>query len=220
VVNVSQRVVPVGGNSCRNRDLFLVLDMSGSMANGGVRDVKIACQDIVDEILRPGDRVELSTFHSVIDPPLLALGRHSAADVKVALNRLTAQGMTSLWEAVINSVNRAAEVYQHGNRRYVEVVLLTDGDDTTRSARFEDACQKVAKPGCTFKFFMISCGSSPNTQQQLRELCKPLHCKLVIEDNVQQLIQAFGKIKMELVTRRVTEETFTKTTTNVQRRRL
>ena len=118
-------------------------------------------------------------------------------------------------------------VYQRGNKRFVEVVLMTDGNDSSGSDElFEQARARVAKPGCVLKFFLISCGSSASTRQQLERLCAPAHCKLFIEDNVADLRQAFGKVKRELVsvtttkTARVVQKVVHGVKTQVRRTRL
>ena len=142
----------------------------------------------------------------------------------MALAALNPRGLTALWEAVIHAVDRAAQVYSLQKKRYVEVVIMTDGDHTTGNsdALSEAACRKVAKPGCTLKFFLISCGSSPHTQAKLQQLCSPGHAKLFLEDNVRDLQAVFGKVKRELVAITTTRTTVLQTDvkTKTTRRRL
>jgi len=191
---------------CVNRDLFLMLDMSGSMAGGPVRDVRIVCKDVVSSVMKPGDQLELTTFATRVEAPLLPLADYSAPRLVEALNALRPSGMTALWEAVIQAVDRAAEVYGLHKKRFVEVVVMTDGDANS-DALFEDACKKVAKPGCVLKFFLISCGSNADTRTKLERLCGPAHCKLFIEDNIRDLQEAFGKVKRELIAVTTTKTT-------------
>lgn len=206
---------------CENRDLFLMLDMSGSMAGRPVQDVRTVCQDVVSSVMKHGDQLEMTTFASRVQPPLLPLAAYSEPRLNLALAALAPGGRTALWEAIIHAVNRAAEVYSRKKKRFVEVVVMTDGDDTSSNsdAMFEAACQKVAKPGCVLKFFLISCGSSPSTQTKLRQLCAPAHAKVFIEDNVRDLQAAFGKVKRELVQITTTKTTVLHTDVKVQTRR-
>lgn len=217
VAHTETKVRVVG---CVNRDLFLMLDMSGSMAGGPVRDVRIVCKDVVSSVMKCGDQLELTTFGTRVETPLLPLADYSAPRLDEALNALRPSGMTALWEAVIQAVDRAAEVYGLHKKRFVEVVVMTDGDANS-DALFEAACQKVAKPGCVLKFFLISCGSSPDTRAKLARLCGPAHCKLFIEDNVRDLQEAFGKVKRELIAVTTTKTTVLHTdvkTSTVRRR--
>ena len=225
VVTKTQSHVETVG--CTQRDLFLMLDMSGSMCGAPVRDVQTCTKDIVGSVVRPGDRLELTTFSSSVHAPVLPLAQHDAKAFEHAVDGLRPGGMTALWRAVIAAVDRAAAVYQRGNKRFVEVVLMTDGDDTSCSDDvFEEARARVAKPGCVLKFFVVSCGSSASTRQQLERLCAPAHCKLFVEDNVADLRQAFGKVKRELVsvtttkTARVVQKVVHGVKTQVRRTRL
>ena len=195
-------VVTVG---CTQRDLFLMLDLSGSMAGGPVRDLQVCATDLVQSLVKKGDRLEMTTFSSRVHAPVLPLAPLDRKAFARAVVGMQAGGMTALWRSVITAVDRAAEVYERKKKRFVEVVLMTDGDDTCDPALFEQARLKVAKPGCVLKFFVVSCGSSPATRRQLEQLCAPAHCKLFMEDDVTKLREAFGKVKRELVSVTTTE---------------
>ena len=82
--------------------------------------------------------------------------------------------MTALWA-----------VYQRGHKRFVEVVLMMDGDETSGSNElFEQAAAPLAESGTS-------------TRQQFEHLCAPTACSL-LKTNGADLRQAFGKVKSEL----------------------
>jgi Mg-chelatase subunit ChlD len=208
--SITQSYVATVG--CTQRDLFLVLDMSGSMSGRGLENLQTCTKDIVSSVVKSGDQLEITTFADVVHPPVLPLAELDTKRFEQVVDALQPSGRTALWQAVITAVERAGQVHQQGTR-FVEVVLMTDGDDTSGSSElFELARARVAKPGIVFKFFVISCGSSESTRQQLVQLCEPAHCKLFIEDNVSGLREAFGKVKREL-----RSVTLTKTTRLVEK---
>jgi Mg-chelatase subunit ChlD len=219
-VHETKRHIQVKG--CKNRDLFLCLDMSGSMCGRPLLDVKSAVADIHRTVVKRGDCVELSTFSSEVHAPVLSLGPHDAKNFQSAVRGLRAAGRTALWDAIIAVIDQAAAQSSNEKKRFCEVVLMTDGDNTSSRHSYAEACAKVQKPGCVLKFFIISCGSSPSTRRKLERLCERAHCKLFIEDDVSGMLEAFGKVKRELVTTITTVQTRAKKTTKtaIRRRRL
>lgn len=206
---------------CRNRDLWFVLDVSGSMEGKPLDDVRSSTLDIFGSIVKAKDRVEVCTFGSSVAHPL-PLERKDAKRFRSCMNGLQINGCTALWDAIVTTIDRVAEQKSNQHKRFAEVVVLTDGNDNYSRHSFEDARAKVARPGCVLKLFVIAVGEgvSQTTRNQLRQLCEPINAKLFLESSVSGIIQAFGKVKRELVRTIETVRTVKRHTRRTQRIKL
>lgn len=203
---------------CQHRDLWFVLDTSGSMAGKMLRDVQSSALDIFGSIVDTQDRVEVCAFGSTVSHPL-PLAKKDTAAFQTCMASLKASGQTALWDAIVATIDRVAEQKFNQNKRFEEVVIFTDGDDNKSQHTFLDVVAKVARPGCVLKLFVIAVGSgvSEVTREQLAAVCAPAHAKLFLESNASGIIEAFGKVKRELVRTVVEERTVQHRTVHTQR---
>jgi uncharacterized protein YegL len=188
------------------------------MAGKMLRDVQSSALDIFGSIMKTQDRVEVCAFGSTVSQPLPLANKDTTA-FQNCMASLEAHGQTALWDAIITTVDRVAEQKFNQNTRFEEVVIFTDGDDTKSQHTFQDAMDKVARPGCVLKLFVIAVGSgvSQVTREQLAAMCAPAHAKLFLESNASDIIEAFGKVKRELVRTVVQVDTVQHRTTHTER---
>jgi Ca-activated chloride channel family protein len=115
ISDVSVEAVPI--------DLTMVLDVSLSVTGGLLDQLRAGVRRIAASAT-PRDRLRLLTFsHRILRP--VDLG-DSALAIEEAVDRLSANGSTSAFDALVVAFTAAAEP---GRRRLV--VLFSDGRDTT-----------------------------------------------------------------------------------------
>jgi VWFA-related protein len=103
--------------------LGLAVDTSGSMAERW-KEVKAAVADFGKQLLRGGDQAYLLTFS--FDATMQVPWTDQEQALVSALNELHPDGGTSLYDAIVHSL----EAFR-GRKGRKALVLLTDGDDTT-----------------------------------------------------------------------------------------
>lgn len=118
--DVPVTAVAQGVNSSQPIDVVLVLDVSGSMAGDALDQAKTAAHSFLDQ-LGPEDRVAIVTFGTAVTTALPFTADRAAA--RAAIDGLSAEGITALYEATAEGV-RVASGGQNTRRA---IVLLSDG---------------------------------------------------------------------------------------------
>jgi Ca-activated chloride channel family protein len=135
---------------------YYVLDTSGSMAGGNPSRMELLKQSMFGLLgddrstsgrfarFQPRERIELLRFSTQADPVRSfeigadpATNRATLDKLRAAVQGLTPNGGTALYEAVRNAYRDAAKVRGAKNGRYVTIVVLTDGENNG-SLRLED----------------------------------------------------------------------------------
>jgi len=120
-------------------EVVVVMDTSGSMAGGAIRQASEAALGFVDRLPQSA-RVAVLSFGD--EPlPLTAMGA-TREEVAAALDGLTAAGETALYDAVI----AATGLFTGADARRI-LVVLSDGGDTVSAASLGDAAAAVATAG-------------------------------------------------------------------------
>ncbi len=153
---VDARVAAVGGEQTTSRveqrTVLLVLDTSGSMQGGGLRNAQQAAAKVLSEL--PTDvRVGLVTFSSdVVLHVAPTLDRRAVA---ARLQALTAGGRTRLYDAVPVALGAAGVA---GERR---LLILSDGkDDDVSSNTVSAAAAAISSSGVTVDVLDTSADAS------------------------------------------------------------
>jgi VWFA-related protein len=108
--------------------LGIVVDTSGSMAGQKIEAARTALDRFLFELLDRDDEIFLYRFASV---PLLLQGWTRDRNLLTrAINRLDANGGTSMYDAVADALPLA----QQGQNRKKAVLIISDGNDTNSSA--------------------------------------------------------------------------------------
>jgi Ca-activated chloride channel family protein len=112
--------------------LGLVLDTSGSMAGSKIADARAALDRFVYDLLDENDEVFLYRFS---DHPLLVQEwTTDRTRLSRAMARITPNGGTAMYDAVLEAVPMAAE----GRNEKKAIVLISDGNDTSSRASLHD----------------------------------------------------------------------------------
>jgi len=108
--------------------LGIVVDTSGSMAGQKIEAARTALDRFLFELLDRDDEIFLYRFASV--PMLLQGWTRDRNLLTRAINRLDANGGTSMYDAVSDALPLA----QQGQNRKKAVLIISDGNDTNSSA--------------------------------------------------------------------------------------
>jgi Ca-activated chloride channel family protein len=149
---------PLRQEAVVEKDVVLVLDVSGSMAGRKIDQAKAALRFVLGR-LNPGDRFNVISFSSAVDR--FATGLRPAADAEEAIayvNRLRAEGGTNIDGALLTALQGV------DRERLTTVVFLTDGEPTVgeqNPARILEHVSDAAPPNV--RLFVFGVGNDVNT---------------------------------------------------------
>lgn len=126
-------------NENENLNIDMVMDVSGSMSGKSLTQVKSIMNSFVDSVqFDSGDLVELTTFSS--DVNINCEFTNDKQTLKNKINGFSANGVTSLYDALYLSVNRVAT--KSGAKC---VIAFTDGLDNNSRASVTDVINQAQK---------------------------------------------------------------------------
>jgi len=124
----------------KQADIWLVIDVSGSMYGEKLDQAKQAALAFLDRV-ESNNRVGLITFSSSTQITVpLANVETNRTDLRNAINSLQADGDTALYDAVARAVTAMDE--SEGDRIRA-IVLLSDGADTVGNRNLQDAVSAI-----------------------------------------------------------------------------
>ena len=115
---------------------ILAIDTSGSMKGQPIKDAKEAAKVFVGD-LSANDRAAIIGFSAKVD--LLQDYTGVKADLNSAIEALTAEGNTVLYDAIYDAVGHASRL-PPGRKM---ILILTDGEDTESSVTLDDAISRA-----------------------------------------------------------------------------
>lgn len=145
------------------RDVFVVLDVSGSMAGSRIRTCRDSIVHILDNVLHPQDSISLTVFSSRVRIvlPLDKVGDRAAARSAI-MNQTNVSGGTAFWDALHTTFQ---EIILHPQFRQTWVVALTDGEDNSSKKAARDLVRSAASLGDKCTLVLISVGQLSNAAQ-------------------------------------------------------
>jgi Ca-activated chloride channel family protein len=117
--------------------LGIALDTSGSMAGDKIREAESALNRFTFELLDKDDEMFLYRFSNY--PTLLQGWTTDRQLIGRALGRLTPNGGTALYDAVVEALPLAAR----GRFQKKALVIISDGNDTSSRADIRDVKQQI-----------------------------------------------------------------------------
>ena len=150
------KIIEFGKAFDQQISIALLLDSSASMTYSMERATK-AAEEFATHTLKKGDRCSV---YAVQDVPRRkqALTDDSTLVAK-ALQGITAQGRTSLYDAVESAIR---ELRDEKNRR--AIVVLTDGDDTSSIASYEEVKKISTEAGIPTYFIAYDTGNDTSVR--------------------------------------------------------
>jgi VWFA-related protein len=117
--------------------LGIVVDTSGSMAGEKIRAAETALERFAFELLGKDDELFVYKFSNF--PTLLQGWTTDRQLIARAMGRLTANGGTALYDAVIEAIPLAAR----GRLQKKALVIISDGNDTASQVDIRDVKQRI-----------------------------------------------------------------------------
>ncbi|MGW8268233.1 MAG: VWA domain-containing protein, partial [Longimicrobiales bacterium] len=142
------------------RDLTVVLDVSGSMSGGKIRQARAALLNLL-ETLDPGDRFRLVAFSSAVRPFDLEWRPARGGDLAEArswISRLEADGGTNISGALDEALRLASP-----EDRLPVTIFLTDGLPTVGDSSVEAITRSVEEKRGRTRVFCFGVGHDVNT---------------------------------------------------------
>jgi VWFA-related protein len=173
-------------NTLQPLAFVLCIDTSGSMKNGSptpLDNAKAAAKDFISS-LAPQDQVAVVSFSSTVATQQDLTG--DRALVQAAIDRLTAEGNTALFDALVQSVS----LLKIRSERRV-IVLLTDGVDSGVS---QYTFSQVMDEATRWSVPIYPIGFGAVDQKQLQQMAELTGGLAQIKPDASQLQAAFGSV--------------------------
>jgi len=139
--------------------LGIVLDTSGSMAGDKIEDAKRALEHFVLDLLDERDELFLYRFSD--DPILVQDWTINRAGIVRALGRVTPNGGTAMYDAVMQAIPLAAT----GRNQKKAILVISDGNDTSSLAGLRDVRQAIRQSEVLVYAIGIDGESAPTFRQ-------------------------------------------------------
>jgi Ca-activated chloride channel family protein len=146
----------------------LVVDVSGSMGDEGKLDRARNGLLVFLRQLSPRDRVGLVSFNDRVYPlvPVRPFAENADA-LRRAIGDLIPGGQTAVYDATQDGLRRVQDL--RDSSRINAVVVLTDGEDTSSQAGFDDVRSALAaqahSEGASVRVYTIAYGSDANSSE-------------------------------------------------------
>lgn len=142
--------------------VLLVMDISGSMNNGGKLDgAKSAAKAFID-LMRPGDQAGLLTFNTRVNYVQPITSDHAA--LIQAVQGLYAENDTAMYDALV----QAAGIMQEYSGRKA-MLVLTDGMDNRSTHSPEDVINAISPAGLSISIIGLGDVTQPGSLYYLDE---------------------------------------------------
>jgi Ca-activated chloride channel family protein len=160
--------IEVTGDAVVQRDLIVVLDVSGSMEGDKMGQARAAADYLVDH-LNPGDRFNLISFSTGVrrwSNGLEEVTADNSADAHDWIARLEAGGSTDINRALLEALAMVEPAAGEGADRLTYILFLTDGLPTqgeTDPWRIMDNATANQPDGSQVRLFPFGIGYDVNT---------------------------------------------------------
>jgi len=131
--------------------IVMAIDASGSVYDDS-RLERDAAKSFVKSILRPQDEIDLMDFSDRVDE--LVGFTHEAKRVDEGLGEIRRGDATALYDAIYLASQRLAAAPSVAGQRKV-VVLITDGENTTRHGSYDMALEQAQRAGAMIYALII-----------------------------------------------------------------
>ena len=172
---------PIGTAGSQAPTAVLVMDTSGSMTGQRLVSAKAAAQAFLTRV-PPSAKIGLVTFGTTARELIRPTTDRQA--VSKAINELTAEGSTALYDGV----TRATQAVGKSGPR--TIVIFSDGADTSSTTSLLDTKVAVKRSGAIVD--AVSLGTEPNQIAALQSLAQSGRGQVISTTDVNQLTSAFS----------------------------
>ncbi len=176
-ISTSESFARISPNSqIFNNNTLLVLDLSNSVLDSSLEELKIASTSFVNNVMPTTDqdsfKMAIYWFDGEDELHLLNALTPSKSELIAAIDGITqdisSDPSTDLYGAVIKTTDIASNLIQEttsgGNIGAASVVIFTDGTDQASRYTEDAALKKVNDANANISFFSIGLGSEIDTQ--------------------------------------------------------
>jgi VWFA-related protein len=173
---------------------LLVMDVSGSMYNGGKLEAAKAAAKAYVAQMRPGDETGLITFNTqvIVAQPITS----DRAALETAINSLDARDDTAMYDALA----KAVEVLQGESGRKA-IIVLTDGLDNSSHVSAEDVIGAVGPGGLSISTIGLGDPEAGGTNygldeaglRSLAERASGLYAFATDASSLQAIYESYGR---------------------------
>jgi Ca-activated chloride channel family protein len=173
---------------------ILVMDVSGSMNNGGkLAAAKQAARAYIDQ-MRPGDQAGLISFSTVIHTVQAVTTDHQA--LYAAIDSLTAQNDTAMFDALMKAIQVLKPI--PGRKA---IIVLTDGLDNSSTSTSQDVTGSVGPGGVSISTIGLGdpaagksfFGMNEKSLRDLAEQAGGVYAFTADNTALQAIYQAYGR---------------------------
>jgi Ca-activated chloride channel family protein len=182
-------------------EIVLAIDASGSVWSDE-RLERDAAKAFVKSLLRPQDRIDLMDFSDEVRE--LVAFTDDPKRIEDSLNDIKRGDATSLYDAVYLASQRLGETSAKGGARRV-VVLITDGENTTRHGNYDMAIEQAQRAGVMIYSLIIvpiaaDAGRNTGGEHALIQMARDTGGKYYYVEDKHDLAPAFQHVSEDLRT--------------------
>jgi len=181
--------------------IVLAIDGSGSVMPDEHLE-KEAAKSFVRSLLRTQDRIDLMAFSD--DVVEMVSFTNDAKRVESGIGRIQRGDATALYDAIYLASQRIAEEPASNNARRV-IVLITDGEDTTRHGSYDAALEQAERAGAMIYSLIIvpidaDAGRNTGGEHALIQMANDTGGKYYYVEDKHDLAPAFQHVSDDLRT--------------------
>jgi Ca-activated chloride channel homolog len=181
--------------------IVLAIDGSGSVMPDEHLE-KEAAKSFVRSLLRQQDRIDLMAFSD--DVVELVAFTNDSKRVESGIGRIQRGDATALYDAIYLASQRLAEEPATNNARRV-IVLITDGEDTTRHGSYDAALEQAERAGAMIYSLIIvpidaDAGRNTGGEHALIQMANDTGGKYYYVEDKRDLAPAFQHVSDDLRT--------------------
>ncbi len=182
-------------------EIVLAIDASGSTLGDEPLEVK-AAKSFIRSILRPQDAIDVLEFSD--DVTELVPFTNDQHRLDSGLGRIQHGDATALYDAIFLASQRLAETPSNAGQRRV-VVLITDGENTTRHGGYDTALEQAQRAGAMVYSLIIvpiaaDAGRNTGGEHALIQLARDTGGKYYYVADRRDLAPAFAHVSDDLRT--------------------
>jgi Ca-activated chloride channel family protein len=160
-----------------------------------------AAKSFVKSLLRPQDRIDLMAFSDSVDE--LVGFTNDLRRIESALGNIPRGDATAMYDAIYLASQRLAETPLSGARRVV--VLITDGENTTRHGSYDSALEQAERAGAMIYALIIvpiqaDAGRNTGGEHALIQMANDTGGKFYYVSDKHDLAPAFQHVSDDLRT--------------------
>jgi Ca-activated chloride channel family protein len=182
-------------------EIVLAIDASESVFTDD-RLERDAAKSFVKSLLRPQDRIDLMAFSDNVDE--VVAFTNDPKKIESGLGHIGHGDATALYDAVYLASQRLAEAPSANGARRV-VVLITDGENTTRHGSYDAAIEQAERAGAMIYSLIIvpvdaDAGRNTGGEHALIQMAKDTGGKYYYVEDKHDLAPAFAHVSDDLRT--------------------